>query len=387
MAVVQSNNGGGVNVRSSKSVSSSRLGTIPEGRQINVVTCDATWATLVYNGIPAFVQRQFIVWESTNYGAGLGENGRALCNANSVNVRSQPNTNSTTNGSQLNKGDSVTAYEYGIFHGAGTRTINDTTEYQSYHTSKINSRTDSAITATSGKVLTYNNNIIDAVFSKSNGGTCVSAAQHWGNSVPYLIARADPWTQASGEPKDGHGVGLSQHGAEYAAAHLGKTYQEILEFYYPGTTLKSNYNGSSGGSTTNPTPTGSWGTGTVTGGKLYCRKQPIAGYDYWGRFDNGAVIPIRELSGNDTWYQTYWEGNQSKVGYVMSEFITNENFSGGGSSSGYDSWQDKYGDNTFVYLGVPMEAFVAFSSRCTRVGRSLVSYSVQTVRLSSLSRT
>lgn len=112
MAVVQSNNGGGVNVRSSKSVSSSRLGTIPEGRQINVVTCDATWATLVYNGIPAFVQRQFIVWESTNYGAGLGENGRALCNANSVNVRSQPNTNSTTNGSQLNKGDSVTAYEY-----------------------------------------------------------------------------------------------------------------------------------------------------------------------------------------------------------------------------------------------------------------------------------
>lgn len=42
MAVVQSNNGGGVNVRSSKSVSSSRLGTIPEGRQINVVTCDAT---------------------------------------------------------------------------------------------------------------------------------------------------------------------------------------------------------------------------------------------------------------------------------------------------------------------------------------------------------
>ena len=64
MAVVQSSNGGGVNVRSSKSVSSSRLGTIPEGKQINVVTCDATWATLVYNGTPAFVQRQFIVGEA-----------------------------------------------------------------------------------------------------------------------------------------------------------------------------------------------------------------------------------------------------------------------------------------------------------------------------------
>ena len=112
MAVVQSSNGGGVNVRSSKSVSSSRLGTIPEGKQINVVTCDATWATLVYNGTPAFVQRQFIVGEADDYGAGLGENGRALCNADSVNVRSQPTVNSAVNGSKLDKGDSVPAYEY-----------------------------------------------------------------------------------------------------------------------------------------------------------------------------------------------------------------------------------------------------------------------------------
>lgn len=112
MARVQSSNGGGVNVRASKSTSASRLGTIPEGKQINVVTCDATWATLVYNGTPAFVQRQFIVGEADDYGAGLSENGRALCNANSVNVRSQPSASSATNGSRLNKGDSVVAYEY-----------------------------------------------------------------------------------------------------------------------------------------------------------------------------------------------------------------------------------------------------------------------------------
>ena len=119
MAVVQSSNGGGVNVRSSKSVSSSRLGTIPEGKQINVVTCDATWATLVYNGTPAFVQRQFIVGEADDYGAGLGENGRALCNADSVNVRSQPTVNSAVNGSKLDKGDSVTAYEYSLLRPRG----------------------------------------------------------------------------------------------------------------------------------------------------------------------------------------------------------------------------------------------------------------------------
>lgn len=74
-----------------------------------------------------------------------------------------------------------------------------------------------------------------------------------------------------------------------------------------------------------------WGTGQVTGGKLFCRKQPIAGYEYWGRFDNNATIPIKAY--NTTWYETYWDGNVNNVGYVMSEFITNENW-GSGSSGG-----------------------------------------------------
>ena len=36
----------------------------------------------------------------------------------------------------------------------------------------------------------------------------------------------------------GHGVGLSQRGAQYQAAKDGKTFQEILGFYYPGAVLK-----------------------------------------------------------------------------------------------------------------------------------------------------
>lgn len=111
--------------------------------------------------------------------------------------------------------------------------------------------------------------------------------------------------------------------------------------------MKSNYNGSSGGST-NPNPVGDWGTGKVTGGKLYCRKQPQAGYEYWGRFDDNEVIPIRKIANTSEWYETYWDGNKAQVGYVMSQYISNESFSGGGSSSGYATWQDKYGDNTFV---------------------------------------
>lgn len=81
-------------------------------------------------------------------------------------------------------------------------------------------------------------------------------------------------------------------------------------------------------------PRDTWGTGQVTGGKLYCRKQPVAGYEAWGRFDNNAIIPIKAY--DSTWYETYWNGNTANVGYVMKQYITNENWngSGGGSTSG-----------------------------------------------------
>lgn len=76
----------------------------------------------------------------------------------------------------------------------------------------------------------------------------MSAQAHWKNALPYLIAQDDPWTRATGEPKNGHGVGLSQYGAMYAAGTLGKSYQQILAFYYPGTSLAGNYNSAGSGS-------------------------------------------------------------------------------------------------------------------------------------------
>ena len=41
----------------------------------------------------------------------------------------------------------------------------------------------------------------------------------------------------------------------------------------------------------------------------------------------------------------------------------------------------------FMYFGVPVEVLVTLSIRCVRIGRSLVSYSVHTVRPSSASFT
>lgn len=94
--------------------------------------------------------------------------------------------------------------------------------------------------ATEGLVLKYNDKIISAVYSDSNGGRTYSAQEKWGSARPYLIAQEDPWTLASGVKKNGHGVGLSQKGAIYAAK-FGVKFEDILKFYYPGTEIDTDY--------------------------------------------------------------------------------------------------------------------------------------------------
>ena len=93
---------------------------------------------------------------------------------------------------------------------------------------------------TAGVILTYRGKAIDAVYSGNNGGRTVSSKERWGNTSPYLIAQEDPWDAADGRTIYGHGVGMSQRGAMWAANH-GVGWKEILRFYYPGTELTENY--------------------------------------------------------------------------------------------------------------------------------------------------
>ena len=93
---------------------------------------------------------------------------------------------------------------------------------------------------TAGLILTYGGQPINAVYSSANGGRTVSSQERWGSYRPYLIAQDDPWDAAAGNEKNGHGVGMSQSGARYAAKH-SVSFQDILAFYYPGTELCSGY--------------------------------------------------------------------------------------------------------------------------------------------------
>ena len=109
--------------------------------------------------------------------------------------------------------------------------VDDTTANQAYNVKKIDARSDAAVAATKGVILTYDGKIAETVFSASNGGRTASAKERWGNEVPYLIAQDDSFDTRK---KNGHGVGLSQYGAK-ARAEAGHDYKAILAFYYPNT--------------------------------------------------------------------------------------------------------------------------------------------------------
>lgn len=130
------------------------------------------------------------------------------------------------------------AVSKGVLEG---KTISDSSSSdQAYRASRTASglypNAVSGTQETEGQILTYNGKAINAVYSACNGGRTVSSQERWGGVRPYLIAQDDPWDNST--KRTGHGVGMSQRGAKYAAS-IGKTHEEILAFYYPGTEIKT----------------------------------------------------------------------------------------------------------------------------------------------------
>jgi len=76
-----------------------------------------------------------------------------------------------------------------------------------------------------------------AYFSSDNGRTRSPAENGW-KYFPHeevFSSKPDPW--CAGMPLAGHGVGMSGCGAK-GQAKEGRTAEEILEYYYPGTTIE-----------------------------------------------------------------------------------------------------------------------------------------------------
>ena len=105
--------------------------------------------------------------------------------------------------------------------------LKDNTEDQAYGgASAETNRTNKVIDETAGLVLTHDMKIISAYYSASAGGMTSTSA--WGSTIPYV--RSVP-SFDDDVKKNGHGVGMSQHGANNLAKQGYNAYQ-ILQYFY-----------------------------------------------------------------------------------------------------------------------------------------------------------
>lgn len=108
--------------------------------------------------------------------------------------------------------------------------LKDNTEDQAYGGASSETKiTNKAVDETHGLVLTYDMKVISAYYSASAGG--MTSTNAWGGYAPYL--RSVP-SFDDNVAKNGHGVGMSQHGANNLAKKGYNAYQ-ILQYFYQNT--------------------------------------------------------------------------------------------------------------------------------------------------------
>ncbi len=110
--------------------------------------------------------------------------------------------------------------------------LNDTEQDQVYNgASAETAQTNNAVEATKGIVLICNNKVIPAYYSASAGGRTLTAKEVWNMDVNFT--RSVP-SYDENVKKKGHGVGMSQHGANNLAK-IGYNSYQILKYFYANT--------------------------------------------------------------------------------------------------------------------------------------------------------
>jgi len=121
------------------------------------------------------------------------------------------------------------------FHLKNSRQGNgDDQVYAGYGFEELAPAIGQASSDTAQRVVTYGGTPVITPYSSRTDGNTRSAQEAWGWSAPWLVSVADP--DCAGMTRLGHGVGLSAYGA-LKRAERGDSYQNILSYYYQGTSL------------------------------------------------------------------------------------------------------------------------------------------------------
>ena len=134
---------------------------------------------------------------------------------------------------EAHKAQAIAARSYAIAN-KGKRAkygydLKDTPEDQAYGgASAEKTNTNDAVSETAGIVLVCQGKIISAYYSASAGGRTNTGGQVWSKDLPFL--KSVP-SFDDGIKKNGHGVGMSQYGANNLAKRGYNGYQ-ILKYFY-----------------------------------------------------------------------------------------------------------------------------------------------------------
>ncbi|MGN2271974.1 Ig-like domain-containing protein [Priestia megaterium] len=161
-----------------------------------------------------------------------------------------PNEVYTSWNLQALKTQAVAARTYAMSYAG--KVINDTVSYQVYGGYTWYDSTNQAVDQTFGQVVTYNNKLINAVFSSSNGGRTESNSNAWGGiQLSYFPVKEDPydkqtpWTLAIQKTQiDLTGKDLANYSAWWnTVSEKDKTVTDNLKSWlvvnkHPGKTIK-----------------------------------------------------------------------------------------------------------------------------------------------------
>ena len=134
---------------------------------------------------------------------------------------------------EAHKAQAIAARSYAIANlnkrGSHGYDLKDTPADQAYGGATSETpQTTHAVLSTKGEVLTYNDKIIPAYYHASSGGRTIQAGEIWDHDLPY-IQSVDGFD--SNVRKKGHGVGMSQYGANNLA-NKGFSARQILNYFY-----------------------------------------------------------------------------------------------------------------------------------------------------------
>jgi len=112
--------------------------------------------------------------------------------------------------------------------------LKDNTEDQVYNGASVETiKTNDVVKQTRGQVLVCGNKVIPAYYHASSGGQTLPSSAVWGRNLPFI----KPVASFDGDiPKSGHGIGMSQHGAN-VLANSGYNAYQILGYFYQNVSL------------------------------------------------------------------------------------------------------------------------------------------------------